>query len=245
MAIKESPSASIAAEESQIAKAVLMSGDPLRAKYVADHYLEEVVCFNTVRNMLGYTGTYQGHPVSVMGSGMGMPSIGIYSYELYSQYGVENIIRVGSAGSYTPKAKIFDVVLATGAYSESNYAVTQSGDTDDIQKPSEELNNALRASAKKQGIPLIEGTIHSSDVFYREDSGARPTYWEVLRDEKGCLAVEMESFALFHNAKVLGKQAACILTISDSFVSPEITTAEERQTSFTAMMKVALGAVLE
>lgn len=103
--------------------------------------------------MLGYTGTYQGHPVSVMGSGMGMPSIGIYSYELYSQYGVENIIRIGSAGSYTPKAKIFDVVLATGAYSESNYAVTQSGDTDDIQKPSEELNNALRASAKSRAFP--------------------------------------------------------------------------------------------
>mgnify|MGYP002446233652 CR=1 FL=1 len=227
------------------AKTVLMPGDPLRAKFIAETFLENPRLVTDVRGMLGYTGTYQGHPVSVMGSGMGMPSIGIYSYELYSQYGVENIIRIGSAGSYTPKAKIFDVVLATGAYSESNYAVTQSGDTDDIQKPSEELNNALRASAKKQGIPLIEGTIHSSDVFYREDSGARPTYWEVLRDEKGCLAVEMESFALFHNAKVLGKHAACILTISDSFVSPEITTAEERQTSFTAMMKVALGAVLE
>lgn len=233
------------ANPGDFAKTVLMPGDPLRAKFIAETFLENPRLVTDVRGMLGYTGTYHGHPVSVMGSGMGMPSIGIYSYELYSQYGVENIIRIGSAGSYTPKAKIFDVVLATGAYSESNYAVTQSGDTDDIQKPSEELNNALRASAKKQGIPLIEGTIHSSDVFYREDSGARPTYWEVLRDEKGCLAVEMESFALFHNAKVLGKHVACILTISDSFVSPEITTAEERQTSFTAMMKVALGAVLE
>ena len=233
------------ANPGDFAKTVLMPGDPLRAKFIAETFLENPRLVTDVRGMLGYTGTYQGHPVSVMGGGMGMPSIGIYSYELYSQYGVENIIRVGSAGSYTEKAKIFDVVLATGAYSESNYAVTQSGDIDDIQRPSEELNNALRASAKKQGIPLIEGTIHSSDVFYREDSGARPTYWEVLRDEKGCLAVEMESFALFHNAKVLGKHAACILTISDSFVSPEITTAEERQTSFTAMMKVALGAVLE
>ena len=167
---------------SDFAKTVLMPGDPLRAKFIAETFLENPRLVTDVRGMLGYTGTYQGHPVSVMGSGMGMPSIGIYSYELYSQYGVENIIRIGSAGSYTPKAKIFDVVLATGAYSESNYAVTQSGDTDDIQKPSEELNNALRASAKKQGIPLIEGTIHSSDVFYREDSGARPTYWEVLRN---------------------------------------------------------------
>ena len=230
------------ANPGDFAKTVLMPGDPLRAQFIAETFLENPRLVTDVRGMLGYTGTYQGHPVSVMGSGMGMPSIGIYSYELYSQYGVENIIRIGSAGSYTEKAKVFDVVLATGAYSESNYAVTQSGDTDDIQKPSEELNNALRASAKKQGIPLIEGTIHSSDVFYREDSGARPTYWEVLRDEKGCLAVEMESFALFHNAKVLGKNAACLLTISDSFVSPEITTAEQRQKSFTDMMKVALGA---
>ena len=172
------------ANPGDFAKTVLMPGDPLRAKFIAETFLEKPRLVTDVRGMLGYTGTYQGHPVSVMGSGMGMPSIGIYSYELYSQYGVENIIRIGSAGSYTEKAKVFDVVLATGAYSESNYAVTQSGDTDDIQKPSEELNNALRASAKKQGIPLIEGTIHSSDVFYREDSGARPTYWEVLRDEK-------------------------------------------------------------
>ena len=230
------------AQNGDFANTVLMPGDPLRAQFIAETFLENPRLVTDVRGMLGYTGTYQGHPVSVMGSGMGMPSIGIYSYELYSQYGVENIIRIGSAGSYTEKAKVFDVVLATGAYSESNYAVTQSGDTDDIQKPSEELNNALRASAKKQGIPLIEGTIHSSDVFYREDSGARPTYWEVLRDEKGCLAVEMESFALFHNARVLGKRAACLLTISDSFVSPEITTAEQRQKSFTDMMKVALGA---
>ena len=147
------------ANPGDFAKTVLMPGDPLRAKFIAETFLENPRLVTDVRGMLGYTGTYQGHPVSVMGSGMGMPSIGIYSYELYSQYGVENIIRIGSAGSYTPKAKIFDVVLATGAYSESNYAVTQSGDTDDIQKPSEELNNALRASAKKQGIPLIEGTI--------------------------------------------------------------------------------------
>lgn len=235
----------IRANAGDFAKTVLMPGDPLRAKFIAETFLENPRLVTDVRGMLGYTGTYQGHPVSVMGSGMGMPSIGIYSYELFSQYGVENIIRIGSAGSYTEKAKLFDVVLATGAYSESNYAVTQSGDTDEIQKPSETLNNALRASAKAQGINLIEGNIHSADVFYREDNGAKPAYWEILRDEKGCLAVEMESFALFHNAKVLGKNAACVLTISDSFVSPEITTAEQRQTSFTEMMKVALGAVQE
>ena len=234
----------ISAEKGDFAKTVLMPGDPLRAKFIADTFLQDVRQVTGVRGMLGFTGTYQGRPISVMGSGMGMPSIGIYSYELYTQYGVENIIRIGSAGSYTPKAKLFDVLLATGAYSESNYAVTQSGDTADIQLPSKTLNEALRASAAEQNIPLIEGIIHSADVFYREPSDESPAYWERLRDEKGCLAVEMESFALFHNAKVLGKNAACLLTISDSFVSPEITTAEQRQTSFTAMMKVALGAKL-
>ena len=235
------PTPHIEAKKGEIARNVLMPGDPLRAKYVAEHFLEDARLVNQVRNVYAYTGTYKGKELTVMASGMGMPSIGIYSYELFSQYGVENIIRIGSAGSYTDKAKLFDVVLATGAYSESNYAVTQSGDTDDIQTPSAELNDALRASAKAADIPLIEGNIHSSDVFYRQPSDAKPTYWEKLRDEKGCLAVEMESFALFHNAKVLGKRAACLLTISDSFVSPEITTAEQRQTSFTAMMKVALG----
>lgn len=232
------------AEKGDFARTVLMPGDPLRAKFIAETFLESPRLVTDVRGMLGYTGTYQGRPVSVMGSGMGMPSIGIYSYELYTQYGVENIIRIGSAGSYTEKAKLFDVLLSTGAYSESNYAVTQSGDTDEIQRPSEALNDALRRSAAAQNIPLIEGVIHSADVFYREPSDEKPAYWERLRDEKGCLAVEMESFALFHNAKILGKNAACLLTISDSFVSPEITTAEQRQTSFTAMMKVALGAQL-
>ncbi len=232
------------AENGDFAKTVLMPGDPLRAQFIAETFLESPRLVTDVRGMLGYTGTYQGRPVSVMGSGMGMPSIGIYSYELYTQYGVESIIRIGSAGSYTEKARLFDVVLATGAYSESSYAATQSGDGSDIQRPSEALNAALRRSAAAQGIPLIEGIIHSSDVFYRQPSDQKPTYWERLRDEKGCLAVEMESFALFHNAKVLGKHAACLLTISDSFVSPEATTAEQRQTSFTAMMKVALGAQL-
>ncbi|MBU3805936.1 MAG: purine-nucleoside phosphorylase [Candidatus Fournierella pullistercoris] len=229
------------AEKGQIAKTVLMPGDPLRAKFIAETFLENPVLFNDVRGMLGYTGTYQGRPISVMGSGMGMPSIGIYSYELFSQYGVENIIRIGSAGSYTENAKIYDVVLATAAYSESSYAKTQNGCTDDTLLPSQELCDALRASAEKLNIPMVEGTVHSSDVFYRNDDRKNPTYWEILRDEKGCVAVEMESFALFHNAKVLGKRAACLLTISDSFVCSDEITAEERQTSFTNMMKIALG----
>ena len=232
----------IAAEMGDFAKTVLMPGDPLRAQFIAETFLQDVRQVTGVRGMLGFTGTYEGRPISVMGSGMGMPSIGIYSYELFKFYGVENIVRIGSAGSYTDKAKLFDVVLASGAVSESSYAKTQSGFEGHITFPSRELNEKLRASAQKLGIPLIEGNIHYSDVFYRQPSDAKPTYWEKLRDEQGCVCVEMESFALFANAQVLGKHAACLLTISDSFVSPEITTAEQRQKSFTDMMKVALGA---
>ena len=232
----------IAAEMGDFAKTVLMPGDPLRAQFIAETFLQDVRQVTGVRGMLGFTGTYEGRPISVMGSGMGMPSIGIYSYELFKFYGVENIVRIGSAGSYTDKARLFDVVLASGAVSESSYARTQSGFEGHITFPSRELNEKLRASAAKLGIPLIEGNIHSSDVFYRQPSDAKPTYWEKLRDEQGCVCVEMESFALFANAQVLGKHAACLLTISDSFVSPEATTAEQRQKSFTNMMKVALGA---
>lgn len=225
----------------EIAKTVLMPGDPLRAKYIAETFLENPVQFNTVRNMFGYTGTYNNKKVSVMGSGMGMPSIGIYSYELFSQYGVENIIRIGSAGAYADKVNVYDVVLAEKAYSESSYCKTQNGYEDEYTYPSETLNEKIKAAAKKLNLPIHEGCIHSSDVFYREGG----TDFKALFNEKGCLCVEMESFALFHNAKVLNKNAACLLTISDSFVTDEVTTAEERQTSFTNMMKIALEAATQ
>ena len=217
------------AQKGQIAKTVLMPGDPLRAKFIADTFLQDAVLVNEVRGMLAYTGTYNGKPVTVMGS-----------YELFKEYDVDRIIRIGSAGSYSSDAKIYDVVLATSAVSESTYAKVQSGYDKDESYPSKALNDSLRAAAKRLGINMIEGAIHSSDVFYRQPSDEKPTYWEKLRDERGCLAVEMESFALFANASVLGKEAACLLTISDSFISPEITTAEERQTCFTNMMKIAL-----
>ncbi len=227
------------------AKTVLMPGDPLRAKFIAETFLENPRLVTDVRGMLGYTGTYKGKPVSVMGSGMGMPSIGIYSYELYKFFGVENIIRVGSAGGYSKDAKIFDLVLANAAYSESSFAKTQNNVEGDTLYPSDELNAALRQSAKEENLLLQEGVLHSSDVFYRDVPVTTPTYWEKLRDEKNCLAVEMESFALFANAKTLGKNAACIVTISDNFVSSEETTSEQRQTGFTQMMKVALGAAIK
>ncbi|MFV0379833.1 MAG: purine-nucleoside phosphorylase [Anaerorhabdus sp.] len=230
------------ATNGKIAKTVLMPGDPLRAKFIAENFLENAVQFNTVRNMFGYTGFYKGKEVSVMGSGMGMPSIGIYSYELFSQYGVENIIRVGSAGAYTADLKLFDVVLADSAYSESSFALVQSGYQEDKTYPSTELNEKLKQAAKDLNIEMNFGCIHSSDVFYREGG---IEYTKDLASTKGCLAVEMESFALFHNAKVLGKNAACLLTISDSFVFEEKTTAEQRQNSFTNMMKIALEAAIK
>lgn len=237
------PTPHISAAKGEIAPTVLMPGDPLRAKFIAENFLENPKLVNEVRGMLGYTGTYQGKPVSVMGSGMGMPSIGIYSYELYTQYDVENIIRIGSAGAYSQDLKIFDVVLATGAYSESSFGKTQNGSEESIKYPDEDLNEKLRESAARQGIALKEGVIHSSDVFYRAEKEDEKPYWQLLCEEIGCLAVEMESFALFHNAMVTEKKAACVLTISDSFITSEVTSPEEREKSFTAMMKVALGTV--
>lgn len=228
------------AEKGQFAKTVLMPGDPLRAKFIAETFLENPVLVNNVRGIQGYTGTWKGKLVSVMASGMGMPSIGIYSYELFKEYDVENIIRIGSAGAYVPDLKMFDVVLASAAYSESSYAKVQSGYEDCFGYPSKALNEKLLKAAKDLEIPVKEGVIHSSDVFYREnhDGGEDPV------NDKHCICVEMESFALFNNARVLGKNASCLLTISDSLVSHEATTAEERQTSFTRMMKIALDAAI-
>ena len=223
-------------EQGVIAKTVLMPGDPLRAKFIADTFLKDPVQFNHVRGMLGFTGTYNGKKISVMGSGMGMPSIGIYSYELFQFYGVENIIRIGSCGAYTDELELYDVILATDAYSESAYAKVQSGSEDDVTLPSPELNEKLEGFAKELKIKLHKCRIHSNDVFYNGQEG----YFEMVRDKHGCKAVEMESFALFANAKATGKKAACLLTVSDSLVTHKVTTAEERQNAFTEMMKIAL-----
>ena len=229
------------AKKGGIAKTVLMPGDPLRAKFISETYLENAVQFNTVRGMLGYTGEYKGKPVSVMGSGMGIPSIGIYSYELFTEYDVDDIIRIGSSGGYAKHLKLYDVILVTEAYSESTYAKYQNGFEGDLISAADALTDRLRESGKRLGVPLIEGRVHSADQFYRE-AGMVPAYWDKMRDEKNCLSVEMESFGLFHNANVTGKNAACILTISDLlFNFDEVTTPEEREKSFTSMMEVALG----
>lgn len=226
----------------EIAKTVLMPGDPLRAKYIAEKYLKDVRQFNTVRNMFGYTGTYKGKEVSVMGSGMGMPSIGIYSYELYTQYNVDNIIRIGSAGAYCDAVDVPDIVLANSAWSESSFARVQSGAAEDIMYPDAGLNRIITDTARELDIKITDCRIHSSDVFYRESNV--DGYKEIYK-KHGCVCVEMESFALFHNAKVLGKRAACILTISDSFVSKKELSAKERETSFDEMMKTALESAIK
>lgn len=229
------------AQPGEIAKNVLMPGDPLRAKFIAETFLEDIKLVNEVRNVYAYTGTYKGKEVTVMASGMGMPSIGIYSYELFTQYGVESIIRVGSAGAYVPELNLYDVVLADSAWSQSSFAHTQNGYEDDIIYPNLELNQKIVEAAARVEVPLTQARVHSSDVFYTESNV--DGYQDIVRKHQ-CACVEMESFALFHNANVLGKRAACLLTISDSFTSKQVTTAEERQKSFTNMMKVALEACL-
>ena len=229
----------IEAKKEDIAKIVIMPGDPLRAKMIAETYLENARLVTSVRGILGFTGIYQGKEITVMASGMGCPSIGIYSYELYQFYHVDTIIRIGSAGAYVEDLNLFDVVLAKDVYSESSYAKTQNGCSDTILSSTKELNDVIKVTAQSRGQTLHIGTVHSSDVFYRENNP-----YLFLSQKYGCLAVEMESFALFHNANLLGKRAACLLTISDSFISHQETTSEQREKSFTDMVILALESVL-
>lgn len=227
----------IEANKGDFADLVLMPGDPMRAKLVAETYLENPKQVNQVRGILGYTGTYKGRRVSVMASGMGMPSIGIYSYELFSVYGVKAIIRIGSAGSYVPELALGDVVLAEYAWSESSFGKVQNGSAEQVKRPSGGLNALIQAAAKRLGEPLETVPVHSTDVFYQEGPA---DYFKTVHKQYGCACVEMESFGLFHNADALGKEAACLLTISDSFVSEEKMSAADRQNSFHKMIRIAL-----
>ena len=223
------------AQPGDFAETVLMPGDPLRAKYIADTYLTDVKQVNGVRNMFGYTGYYKGKKVSVMGSGMGMPSIGIYCHELYAFYGVEKIIRIGSCGAYQPQCKLFDIIIAPGACTNANWAHQYGLPGTFSAIASFDLLNKAYNVAKEKGFTTHVGNILSSDIFYND----QPEVWKKWAD-MGCLAVEMESYALYSTAAHLKKQALCILTVSDSLVSHEETTAEQRQTGFNQMMEVAL-----
>ncbi len=223
------------AEKGDIAKTVLMPGDPLRAKYIADTYLKDVKCFNTVRNMFGYTGTYEGKEVSVMGGGMGMPSIGIYSFELYHFYDVDQIIRIGSAGGISDKVKVRDLVIGMGASTNSNFASQYK--LPGTFAPIADFGLLRKAVeiAEEKNIPVAVGNILSSDTFYTDDETANDR-WKKMQ----ILCVEMEAAALYMNAARAGKKALCMLTISDHLYTGEALSAEERQTSFHEMMEVAL-----
>jgi purine-nucleoside phosphorylase len=229
----------IEAKKEDIAKTVLMPGDPKRAKFIAENFLENYKLVNSVRGMTAYTGEYKGKKITIFPSGMGNPSMGIYSYELFKFYDVENIIRIGSCGAYTKDLNLYDVVLVSSSYSDSSYAKAQNNRESSEISPSAELNNKIKERAGELGIPVTEGTIHCSDVFYRENSEA----YKKFNEDHNCIGVEMESFALFHNAEVLGKNAACLLTVSDSLVTKEKTTSEEREKRFTEMIEIALGLI--
>ncbi len=222
-------------EAGVIAETVLLPGDPLRAKFIAETFLENPVQFNGVRNMFGYTGTYKGKKISVMGSGMGMPSIGIYSYELIHTYGVKNLIRIGSAGSFQSDVNLYDVVIGMGASTDSNFASNfELPGTYSATCSYDLLNKAVKA-AEAQGTPVRVGNILSSDVFYGDNVDAWKR-WQKM----GVMCVEMEAAALYMNAARAGVNALCILTISDSLVTHEVTSSAERQTAFTKMMEIAL-----
>ncbi len=222
------------AEKGQIAKSVLLPGDPLRAQFIAENFLTDPVQFNSVRGILGYTGTYNGKPVSVMATGMGCPSIGIYTYELIHFYEVENLIRIGSCGAMQPDMKLGDIVMAQGACTDSNYA-------DQFRLPGQfcavadfDLLLGAKESADRHGFRYRIGTVNCTDVFYRKNDPWRD--WA----EMGVLASEMESFALYCNAAAGKAKALAMFTVSDSLVTGEQMSSHDRQTSFTNMMTVAL-----
>ena len=225
----------INALKEDISNIVIMPGDPNRAKRVAETYLDDYKLVNTTRGMLGYTGNYKGKKVTVMASGMGNPSMGIYSYELFNDYDVDYILRVGTCGAYTSSLHLFDLILVGNSYSNSSYGINM-GYTGNNISSSNKLNKVIEDTALENNINIIKGNIHNTDAFYEKD------YSEFLK--YNCLAVEMETFALFINAKLLNKDAGAILTVSDSLVTKENMNSEDREKSTMKMIELALDSVL-
>lgn len=234
------PTPHIEANKEDIAKVVLMPGDPLRAKMIAERYLKNYKVVNKVRNILAYTGEYKGKRVTVFSSGMGNPSIGIYSYELYKFYDVDKIIRIGSCGAYSDKIGLYSLILVDKSYSNSAYDDILNGENVPFANSSNELNQKILEVAKKDDFDILYGNIYCTDVFYNEIENPNMLY-----NKYKCLGVEMESFALFLNAKKIGKDASCILTVSDNVITHQETTSEERQNSFTKMVELALDTAIE
>ena len=227
-----------------IAKTVIMPGDPLRAKYIAENFLDNYKLVNSVRGIYAYTGKYKGKELTVMASGMGMPSMGIYSYELYKFYEVENIIRIGSCGCYKPDLKLFDIVLAETTFSESNFALTLNNEDCHIVSSSKDLNAIIADSSKENNINIRVGNTVCTDCFdvYMTDVNK---FLERIPEGFNPLSAEMEAFALFYVAKILNKKAACLMSVVDSKYIKEIATPEERQTGLNNMIKLSLEASLK
>ena len=227
-----------------IAKVVLMPGDPLRAKYSVENFFEDYKLVNQVRGMYAYTGTYKGHKLSIMAHGMGMPSVGIYSYELFKFYDVENIIRIGSCGGYKPELKLFDIILSENVFSESNYALTLNNDDCHITSSSNELNSIIEVTAKEKNINLTKGNTVCADCFdiYMTDVNQ---FLGRLPDGFNPVSAEMEAFALFYNAKLLNKNASCLMSVVDSKFITDVATAEERETGLNNMIRLALDSAIK
>jgi purine-nucleoside phosphorylase len=232
------------ANKGDFAKTVIMPGDPLRAKYIAENFLDNYKLVNQVRGMLAYTGTYKGKEISIMAHGMGMPSVGIYSYELFKFYDVENIIRIGSCGGYKPELKLFDIILSENVFSESNYALTLNNDDCHIVSSSKELNSIIENTAKETNTNIISGNTVSTDCFdvYMTDVNK---FMKRLPENFNPVSVEMEAFALFYNAKLLNKKASCLMSVVDSKFIKNVATAEERQTGLSNMIKLALDSAIK
>ena len=227
-----------------ISNVVLMPGDPLRAKYIADNFLENVTLINAVRNMFGYTGIYKGKKITVFASGMGMPSMGIYSYELYKFYGVETIIRIGSCGAYNEDLNLLDTILVDNTYTEGNYAYELNEEDCHLMQSSTQVNNVIENTAKELNIPYIKGNTLCSDCFdyYVKDVNSLIARFP---KELNIIGAEMEAFALFYNAKLLGKQASCLLSVVDSHYKNQEISATDRQTSLNSMIKLALESAIK
>ena len=227
-----------------IAKTVVMPGDPLRAKYIVENFFDDYKLVNQVRGMYAYTGHYKGKELTVMAHGMGMPSIGIYTYELYKYYDVENIIRIGSCGGYKPELKLFDIVLSENVFSESNYAYTLNNDNCHIVSSNNELNNVIEETAKETNINFIKGNTITTDCFdlYMTDVNK---FMERLPESFNPVSVEMEAFALFYNAKLLNKKASCLMSVVDSKYIKDVATPEERETGLNNMIKLSLDSAIK